>query len=79
LRRLLLILQVEQMALSIQPGLIVMACGSYRRGKSTCGDIDLLVTHPDGHSHSGVFAELISRLTASGINCNTTFMFCDDL
>ena len=54
------------MALSIQPELIVMACGSYRRGKQTCGDVDVLITHPDGHSHSGVFTELISRLSATG-------------
>jgi len=43
-----------------------MACGSYRRGKQTCGDVDILITHPDGHSHSGVYAELINRLTNTG-------------
>jgi hypothetical protein len=40
----------------------VTACGSYRRGKATCGDIDLLITHPDGESHLGVFEPLLARL-----------------
>jgi DNA polymerase/3'-5' exonuclease PolX len=31
----------------IDPGLEVMVCGSYRRGKVTSGDIDLLMYHPD--------------------------------
>jgi DNA polymerase lambda len=31
----------------IDPQLEVTVCGSYRRGKVTCGDIDALVTHPD--------------------------------
>lgn len=59
--------QVKEMAVSIKTGLIVMACGSYRRGKQTCGDVDILITHPDGHSHCGVYTELINRLTATGI------------
>ena len=31
----------------IDPALEVMVCGSYRRGKATSGDIDLLMYHPD--------------------------------
>jgi len=54
------------MALSIQPGLIAMACGSYRRGKSTCGDVDVLITHPDGKSHASIYKELIHRLHSTG-------------
>ena len=40
----------------------MIACGSYRRGKETCGDLDLLVTHPDGEGHLGVFEQLLTRL-----------------
>lgn len=31
----------------IDPNLEIMVCGSYRRGKATSGDIDLLMYHPD--------------------------------
>ncbi|XP_076103437.1 DNA polymerase lambda-like [Mytilus galloprovincialis] len=51
---------------TIQPELIAQACGSYRRGKSTCGDVDVLVTHPDGKSHKGIFYKLISKLKEQG-------------
>ncbi len=32
---------------TVDPKLIVSVCGSYRRMKPTCGDIDVLITHPD--------------------------------
>ncbi|XP_015271424.1 PREDICTED: DNA polymerase lambda [Gekko japonicus] len=57
---------VREAARSINPGLVCMACGSFRRGKSTCGDVDVLVTHPDGHSHQGVFSKLLNSLRKTG-------------
>ncbi|NXJ69160.1 DPOLL polymerase, partial [Rostratula benghalensis] len=57
---------VRQAALALKPGLICVACGSYRRGKPTCGDVDVLVTHPDGQSHRGVFSKLLDSLHRSG-------------
>ncbi|XP_008114266.2 DNA polymerase lambda [Anolis carolinensis] len=57
---------VREAAQSIQPGLVCVACGSFRRGKSTCGDVDVLVTHPDGHSHQGVFSKLLDCLRKQG-------------
>ncbi|NXP19883.1 DPOLL polymerase, partial [Scytalopus superciliaris] len=57
---------VRQAALALKPGLVCVACGSYRRGKPTCGDVDVLVTHPDGQSHRGVFHKLLDSLHRSG-------------
>lgn len=63
---LFLCLEVRQAALALKPGLVCVACGSYRRGKPTCGDVDVLVTHPDGQSHRGVFSKLLDSLHRSG-------------
>ncbi|XP_062927491.1 DNA polymerase lambda [Mobula hypostoma] len=57
---------VCNMARSINPGLIGFACGSFRRGKPTCGDVDVLITHPDGKSHRGVFSKLLDGLKDQG-------------
>ncbi|XP_038570117.1 DNA polymerase lambda isoform X2 [Micropterus salmoides] len=51
---------------AIDPQLVAMACGSYRRRKATCGDVDVLITHPDGKSHKGVFSKVLQSLHDSG-------------
>ncbi|XP_055329138.1 DNA polymerase lambda-like isoform X2 [Paramacrobiotus metropolitanus] len=57
---------VKEAALDIQEGLTITTCGSYRRGKPTCGDVDILISHPDGKSHRSVFAPLLENLHATG-------------
>ncbi|OQV15984.1 DNA polymerase lambda [Hypsibius exemplaris] len=57
---------VKEAALRLQDGLELITCGSYRRGKPTCGDVDILVTHPDGKSHRNIFAPLLDSLRSSG-------------
>lgn len=57
---------VRSAAHGIKKGLIVMVCGSYRRGRATCGDVDVLVTHPDGQSHETVFQPLLNKLRETG-------------
>ncbi|XP_067439998.1 DNA polymerase lambda isoform X1 [Thunnus thynnus] len=57
---------VRDAALAIEPGLVAMACGSYRRGKATCGDVDVLISHPDGKSHKGIFSKVLQILHDSG-------------
>lgn len=61
---------VRSAALSIKQGLIVMVCGSYRRGKPSCGDVDVLITHPDGHSHENLFKPLLNCLKETGFITN---------
>uniref|UniRef100_K9J1X8 DNA polymerase n=1 Tax=Desmodus rotundus TaxID=9430 RepID=K9J1X8_DESRO len=57
---------VRGSAQGLNPGLLCVACGSYRRGKVTCGDVDVLLTHPDGHSHQGIFSRLLDSLRQQG-------------
>lgn len=47
-------------------GFLVQACGSYRRGRPDCGDVDVLVTHPDGRSHVGLLGRLVAHLERQG-------------
>lgn len=58
--------QVRDAAQAIDPGLVAIACGSYRRGKATCGDVDVLISHPDGKSHRGIFTKVLQTLRDSG-------------
>jgi DNA polymerase lambda len=58
--------EVRRAALFLVPGLEIEVCGSFRRGKETCGDVDVLVSHPDGCGHKGLFKPLIQKLTAEG-------------
>lgn len=51
---------------AIDPHLVAVACGSFRRGKATCGDVDILISHPDGKSHKGVFSKVLQTLHDSG-------------
>lgn len=60
--------QVRISAQAFNPGLLCVACGSYRRGKATCGDVDVLITHPDGRSHQGIFSRLLDSLRQQGIH-----------
>ncbi|KAM3864568.1 DNA polymerase lambda [Diretmus argenteus] len=57
---------VREATQALDPGLLAMACGSYRRGKATCGDVDILISHPDGKSHKGVFSRVLQTLHENG-------------
>eukprot|EP00644_Phytophthora_capsici_P000294 jgi/Phyca11/99551/e_gw1.4.557.1 len=47
------------------PNAIALACGSYRRGKLSSGDCDVLVTDPDADT-CDILPELLKRLHESG-------------
>ncbi|XP_031285345.1 DNA polymerase lambda isoform X1 [Pistacia vera] len=61
--------EVQEMELLLQkvgedilPGVIILCGGSYRRGKASCGDLDVVITHPDGKSHIGFLSRYVKRL-----------------
>eukprot|EP00033_Pygsuia_biforma_P002398 GCRY01002656.1.p1 GENE.GCRY01002656.1~~GCRY01002656.1.p1 ORF type:complete len:298 (-),score=75.30 GCRY01002656.1:710-1603(-) len=51
---------------TIDPDLILEICGSYRRGKAICGDIDILITHPTFDRPLSLLPLLVQKLTATG-------------
>lgn len=46
----------------LRPGISIICGGSYRRGKAESSDMDFVITHPDGHSHTGFLIALIKKL-----------------
>ncbi len=58
---------VKNIATNLDDQVVIQACGSYRRGKTTCGDVDILLTHPDGHSNEVIFPKLIEILHEKSI------------
>ncbi|CAI5989654.1 unnamed protein product, partial [Closterium sp. NIES-64] len=50
----------------VLPGIAIVCGGSYRRGKATSGDMDFIITHPDGASHRGFLDRLVGRLKLVG-------------
>jgi DNA polymerase/3'-5' exonuclease PolX len=40
----------------------IEAVGSYRRGKETCGDIDILITRKDGYVEKNLLQNLVTEL-----------------
>lgn len=57
-----------EVALSIDEDLDVEVCGSYRRGRPTCGDIDVLLTKSNKTKETSdtVLIDFVERLTADG-------------
>ncbi|XP_011655646.1 DNA polymerase lambda isoform X2 [Cucumis sativus] len=46
----------------VLPGVDILCGGSFRRGKSSCGDMDIVITHPDGKSHRGFLPKYVKHL-----------------
>lgn len=64
---------LEEQIFDMVPELEVKVCGSYRRKKETCGDIDVLVTHPDLKTEADIevcernyLPDIIETLTENG-------------
>lgn len=61
---------VNEILPELDPKLRATICGSYRRGKATCGDIDMLLTHPDytqEHKTPSFFRKLVEKLRSKGV------------
>lgn len=58
--------RIKAVALQLDPKLDIEIMGSFRRGKATCGDIDILITRStaDGGSHRGLLRKLLPILHA---------------
>lgn len=50
----------------INPHCISNICGSYRRGKLDCGDIDILITETPGKQKPNLLKEIIGHLSSQG-------------
>ncbi|KAF8591655.1 Nucleotidyltransferase [Ramaria rubella] len=61
--------KIKPIALGLDPRLSLDIMGSFRRGKETCGDIDILLTRPtdDGRTHGGILPHLCNLLHKQGI------------
>uniref|UniRef100_UPI00358E5AAC DNA polymerase lambda n=1 Tax=Myxine glutinosa TaxID=7769 RepID=UPI00358E5AAC len=59
---------VQEAAVAVDPGIRVVACGSYRRGRDTCGDVDLLVTQTEegGSIPHRALPLILARLRTEG-------------
>ncbi|KAK1421684.1 hypothetical protein QVD17_24217 [Tagetes erecta] len=53
---------LQRAAEDVLPGVSVVCGGSFRRGKATCGDMDIIITHPDGKSHIGFLTKYVKHL-----------------
>ncbi|KAJ4838618.1 hypothetical protein Tsubulata_019381 [Turnera subulata] len=53
---------LQKVGEEILPGVVIVCGGSYRRGKASCGDLDIVITHPDRKSHKGFLARYVKRL-----------------
>jgi DNA polymerase lambda len=67
--------QVTNTVKSILPGGICTACGSYRRGQKTCGDVDFIITHEDGQSHANVLGRVVDSLSKDGKLCSNGSLY----
>eukprot|EP01083_Nonionella_stella_P263709 895511_1 len=57
---------VREGVLVISARACVRVCGSFRRGKPTCGDVDILVTHPDRSQLEGLCLRVVEALDKTG-------------
>ena len=59
---------VTSLVQDISPDLVIHVCGSYRRHKPTCGDLDVLISHPAVEPQAQTpLPDIVSSLEHSGL------------
>lgn len=53
---------VHRYANKIRPGFQSVICGGYRRGNALCGDVDVVVTHPDPGATRNFIEDIVEEL-----------------
>ena len=61
------LLQVRKIAEETLPGVYMQICGSYRRGRTHCGDIDILFSHPNDELRKSFLKAVLDKLKEDGI------------
>lgn len=59
--------RVTQLIHTLDEHLTVTVCGSYRRKRATCGDIDVLVSNPRDNDEKEVLSKIVSLLEQNGL------------
>lgn len=59
--------RVKSTIASLNPELVVNVCGSYRRHKATCGDLDVLVSHPTIDDTGDELPKIVQKLEDDGL------------
>lgn len=71
---------IKPIALSIDPKIFIEIMGSYRRGKTDCGDIDILISRDpsDGVTHAGksLDCEDVCSGTEVSVRCSGAATTC---
>ncbi|GAB7351799.1 hypothetical protein MBLNU459_g2372t1 [Dothideomycetes sp. NU459] len=58
---------IKRHAVLVRDGAIqTCVVGGYRRGKALCGDVDILVSHPDERQTLGLVADIVASLETEG-------------
>ncbi|KAH8671992.1 hypothetical protein BGZ60DRAFT_374299 [Tricladium varicosporioides] len=53
---------ILEIANEIRPGYQMVICGGYRKGKPDCGDVDVVLSHPDEEATEGFLRPLLDAL-----------------
>ncbi|XP_066927392.1 DNA polymerase lambda-like [Clytia hemisphaerica] len=58
---------IRKIAEDVLPGIHMEICGSYRRGRSHCGDIDVLFSHPNDELRKSFLRAVLEKLKETNL------------